>query len=282
MSDVAPAPERAAMRRQVERLRELPTLPAVVQRVTAALDAPDADLAEAAALIESDQVLTAQLLRLANSAFYGVSGQIASVGQALTILGTTITRSLLYSTAVLDLRINLTGFWEHSIGTAVAAGALAKRLGLAHPEEVSGAGLLHDLGKVILYKQAPETFAAVLAHAAAERIAFRDAERALLGVEHAEVASWLLARWHFPARILEPVTWHHEPERARAAPVETAIVHVANSLVRAYGYGFGGDAGVPHIAPAAWARLGLAAADLDALLSDFETDLRQAIEARPA
>src|SRR5262245_3820249 len=111
MSDVAPAPERAAMRRAVERLRELPTLPSVVQRVTAVLDAPDADLAEAAALIETDQVLTAQLLRLANSAFYGVSGQIASVAQALTILGTTITRSLLYSTAVLDLRINLTGFW---------------------------------------------------------------------------------------------------------------------------------------------------------------------------
>jgi putative nucleotidyltransferase with HDIG domain len=271
-------PEPAAIRRQVERLRELPTLPAVAERVAAVLDGADADLAEAAALIETDQVLTAQLLRLANSAFYGVSGRIGSVGQALTILGTAVTRSLLFSTSILDLRINMTGFWEHSIGTAVAAGALAKRLGLVRPEEVSGAGLLHDLGKVVLYERAPEAFAAVLARTAAEPVSFREAERALLGLDHAEIASWLLARWRLPARMLEPVAYHHAPAQARGAPQETAVVHVANSLVRAYGYGFGGDGGVPPIAPRAWALLGLEPGSLDELLELFETDLHRALD----
>jgi putative nucleotidyltransferase with HDIG domain len=274
----APAADPRTIRREVERLRELPTLPAVVQRVADTLGNPEADLTEAAALIETDQVLTAQLLRLANSAFYGLSGKIGSVTQALTILGTTVTRSLLYTTSVLDLRINLTGFWEHSIGTAVAAGALAKRLGLKAPEEVSSAGLLHDLGKVVLYKQAPDTFAAILARTATTRVAFRDVERELLGVDHAEVASWLLARWHFPLRVQEPVVHHHAPERARFAPVETAVVHVANTLVRAYGYGFGGDACVPAIAPAAWRLLGLGPDALDELIDVFETDLRAAVE----
>jgi len=267
-------PDRAAIRRQVERLRELPTLPVVVERIADVLDRPDASLAEAAALIETDQVLTAHLLRLANSAFYGVSGQIGSVAQALTILGTTLTRSLLCTTSALDLRIDMAGFWEHSIGTALAAGALAKYLRLAKPEEVSGAGLLHDLGKVVLYKQAPEAFAAVLAEASARRLRFRDAERNLLGVDHAEVASWLLLRWRFPVRVLEPVVWHHAPERAGTAPVETAVVHVANTLVRAYGYGFGGDRRVPAIAPAAWELLGLQARDLEAVIAIFETDLQ--------
>src|SRR5262249_36515574 len=116
--------EGEAIRRRVDRLRELPTLPVIVQRVVEVLDRADGGHAEAAALIETDQVLTAHLLRVANSAFYGLSGKIASVGHALTVLGTTVARSLVYSTAVLDLRIELRGFWEHSVGTAVAAGTL--------------------------------------------------------------------------------------------------------------------------------------------------------------
>ncbi len=276
------APDAVHIRRQVERLRELPTLPNVVARIADALDRPDADLGWVAALIETDQVLTAQLLRLANSAFYGLSGQIGTVAQALTVLGTTVSRGLVFSTSVLDLHIDLAGFWEHSIGTAVAAGAIAKHLGLPRPEEVSGAGLLHDLGKVVLYKQAPEAFSAVLARARDERIPFRDAERALLGVDHAEVASWLLTRWRFPVRIVEPVVHHHHPEMSRAAPVETAVVHVANTVVRAYGYGFGGDRRVPPIAPAAWKRLGLAPGDLDRIIDVFEADLAQAHDPTPA
>jgi putative nucleotidyltransferase with HDIG domain len=276
MSATARALDTQAMRRQVERLRELPTLPGIVQRIADALDRTDANLADAAGLIETDQVLTAQLLRLANSAFYGVSGQIASVMQALTLLGTTITRSLVYSTSVLDLRINMVGFWEHAIGTALAAGALAKHLGLPKPEEVSGAGLLHDLGKVVLYRQAPDAFAAVLELAAQEKLHFRDAERQLLGVDHAEIGSWLLTRWRFPPRLLEPVAFHHVPAMATVARVETAVVHVANTLVRAYGYGFGGDHRVPAIAPGAWKLLGLKDQDLDHVVTIFENDLQRA------
>jgi putative nucleotidyltransferase with HDIG domain len=279
VSTTTGAPTPHALRRQVERLRELPTLPVMVQRIADVLDRPEAGLGEAAALIETDQVLTAHLLRLANSAFYGLSGQIGSVTAALTVLGTTVTRSLLYGTAVLDLRIDLAGFWEHSIGTAVAAGTIAKRLGLPKPEEVSGAGLLHDIGKVVLCKQAPEAFAAVLARAAAEHLHFHEAERALLGCDHTEVASWLLERWRFPVRVREPVVCHHHPERATVARVETAVVHLANTLVRGYGYGFGGDTRVPPVAPRAWKLLGLAPGDLRELIAGFEHDLRQAQEA---
>ena len=267
------------MRRRVERLRDLPTLPIVIERVIETLDRPDGGHAEAAALIETDQVLTAQLLRVANCAFYGLSGTIASVGQALTILGTTVARSLVCTTALLDLRIELRGFWEHSVGTAVAAGAIARHLRLPHPEEISGAGLLHDLGKVVLYRQAPEVFAAILERAATDGIRFGDAERILLGVDHTEIAGWLLARWRVPARVLEPVVFHHAPERARTAPTEAAIVHVANTLVRAYGYGFGGDGRIPAITPAAWERLGLGPRDLDRVIASFEADLLRACEA---
>jgi len=273
VSAMASAWDPGRVRRQGDRLRDLPALPGIVERIVAVLEQPEGDLAEAAALVETDQVLTAQVLRLANSAFYGLSGRIGSVRHALTVLGTTVSRSLVYATAVLDLRIGLSGFWEHAVGTAVMAGALARHLGLDKPEEVSGAGLLHDLGKVVLFRQAPEAFAAVLADARAHGRTFRESERALLGTDHAQIASWLMTRWRFPLRLSEPVVQHHEPGHAKAVPVETAVVHAANTLVRAYGYGCGGDARIPPVAPAAWALLGLGRADLHAVFDAFERDL---------
>jgi HD-like signal output (HDOD) protein len=268
----------AAFRDRVVRLKAVPTLPRVVQRVVAALEDQEIDFANVADLIESDQALTSQVLRLANSAFYGSQGRVGRVSQALLVLGAVVTRSVLLSTSVLDLRnVKLRGFWEHSLGCAVAAGAIAKATGLAQPEEVSAAGLLHDLGKVILGTELPDVFERVVETAAADGMAFRDAERRLLGVDHGEVASWLVERWRFPAVLAEPIAFHHRPEAARVAKVETAIVHVANTLVRALGYGSGGDATVPAIDPAAWARLGLDAGALDRILALFDADLDHAL-----
>jgi len=276
-SAARPAPgDLAQLRRLVAQVRDLPALPGLAARIVAVLEREDADLAEAAALIETDQVLAAQVLRVANSAFYGLSGRIASVEQALTVLGTTVSRSLVYATSMLDLRIGRRGFWEHAVGTAVMAGALARWRRLDRPEEISAAGLLHDLGKVVLFRQAPELFEAVLDDARQQRRAFRESERALLGTDHAEIASWLVGRWRLPPRLHDAVVYHHEPERSRAAPLETAVVHVANSLVRGYGYGYGGDDLVPSPTATAWARLGLERRDIHAVLDAFERDIAAA------
>jgi HD-like signal output (HDOD) protein len=96
-------------------------------------------------------------------------------------------------------------------------------------------------------------------------------------VDHGEIASWLVTRWRFPACLADPIAFHHAPQRAQAAPDETAMVHVANSLVRGLGYGFGGDPLVPAVAPAAWARLGLTPARLDDVLACYEADLDRAL-----
>lgn len=266
----------AYLRRAATRIRDLPALPGLAARVVAVLERPDGDLAEAAALVETDQGLAAQVLRVANSAFYGLSGRIATVQQALTVLGTVVSRSLVYATTVFDLRIGHRGFWEHAVGAAVMAGAIARHLRLEKPEELSAAGLLHDLGKVVLCRQAPDAFAAVLEHAQVNRCAFRDSERALLGTDHAEIAAWLVARWHLPSRLADAVVGHHDPEGSRVAPVETAVVHVADVLVRAYGYGFGGDHLVPTPDPAAWRLVGLDRRALHAVFDAFERDLAAA------
>ncbi|HZP40409.1 MAG TPA: HDOD domain-containing protein [Candidatus Binatia bacterium] len=267
-----------ALRRRLARLKAVPTLPKQLEAVARALEDADVNFESIAELIEVDQALTSQTLRLANSAFYGTQGKVGRVSQALVVLGAIVTRSLVLSSAVFDVEnVSLRGFWEHSLGCAVAAGALAKVTGLAQPEEATAAGLLHDLGKVVLLKELPDVFERLLARAAAEGLPFRRCERELLGVDHTDVAFWLVEHWGFPACLAEPIHHHHAPAHAAAAPNETAIVHVADALVRALGYGFGGDPLVPPIDAAAWARLRLSPAALDRVLDVFEADLDQAL-----
>ena len=266
------------LRRQVSRLKAVPTLPRLLERVIAILEDPEVNFESVAEVVEVDQALASQILRLANSAFYSRQGAVSRVSQALVMLGAVVTRSVVLTSSVLDLReVSLRGFWEHSLGCATAAGAIAKVTGKANPEEAAAAGLLHDLGKVVLCKQLPEAFAYILERAEVEQRSFRDVERELLGVEHCEIAAWLVDHWRFPPALAEPIKYHHEPGRAVAAPDLTAIVHVANTLVRALGYGSGGDRRIPPIDAKAWARLGLDAAALDRVLERYDADLDYAL-----
>lgn len=267
-----------ALQQRLRRLRNLPTLPKLLARVIAALEDPEVNFDSVAELIEIDQALTAQILRLANSAFFSAQGTVSSVTQALVMLGVVVSRSVILSSGMLDVRtVALRGFWEHSLGCAVASGALAKVTGLASPEEVTAAGLLHDLGKVALFKELPDVFEHVVARAGAEGRAFREVEQTVVGMDHCEIVAPLIEKWNFPACLGEPIMFHHRPARARAARHETAIVHVANSLVRAVGYGSGGDARVGALDPSAWALLELTPAHLDEALDLFASDLDHAL-----
>jgi HD-like signal output (HDOD) protein len=261
----------------VQQIGSLPTLPSVIVRVNEQVANPKTSALDLARTILEDQSLTARLLRLVNSPFYGFPRRIATVTEAVTILGFAPVRSLLLTASVVDLLVgeetpdfSPTGLWEHSVGTAVGAGLLARYTRHEDREEVFVAGLLHDVGKLVLFHFLTKEFLAVLETSRREDIPIRTAEQRLLGFTHDQIGRLLAERWKLPVRLSEAIGCHHRPDLAQVGKREAALVHVAEALTRALGLGSGGDDAVPMLEPETWRRLGLQTTILEPLMIELE------------
>lgn len=273
---------RRMLKRRVDALKSLPTFPESILRINELITAedPQDSFERIAAVIETDPVMVARILRLVNSAFFGVSGAVVTVYDALVMLGLDVVKGVILSTHALDLlaaRHGMAGLWEHCFGAAVAATALGRVVGLPRVEELSAAALMHDLGKVVLASQLPEDYAAVVAHAQARGLRIREAEVALLGVAHDEIGRWLVTRWRLPSALAEPIALHHEPEASRQHAEATAVVHVADLMVRGYGFGFAGDRLMPDLSGHAWKVLGLTPGRIRAAVERMHRTLQAAL-----
>jgi len=274
---------RRMLKRRVDALKNLPTFPESVVRINQIITqiGPKESVRMIADAIETDPVLCARILRLVNSAFYGVSGAMVTIFDALLMLGLDIVKGLILSTTVSDVfagrNAALNGLWEHSYGAAVAAGALGKTLGLPKVEEISAAALMHDIGKMVLASQLQDEYRAVVAHAVERRITVRQAEWHLLGVTHDEIGHWLVLRWKLPASLAEPIARHHEPTKAGKFTDAAAVVHIADLMIRGYGFGFAGDRVMPAMDDGAWRHLSLTHEKLRAAIRRLQTDLHEAL-----
>lgn len=251
----------------------LPTLPGIVTRLQALSENRKSTIQEMAQLVSSDQILSARVLRLVNSPSYGFY-RVSTISNALILLGVNVIKSLALSSSIFEImEKTIVGLWEHSLGAGVAANIIARRLKLPEVEEISTAALLHDIGKVIIKEKCPEDYARVAALMGRKGLSMLDAERELLGTDHAEVGEWLVRSWYLPDKLSEPVACHHDVARSSTHHVKTAVVHLADVLVKASGFGFSGDEYVPRIQPEAWQRLGMTEIDLAAIVEELEDRL---------
>ncbi len=247
---------------------ELVSLPEVAVRLNEMVDDPDCSAGDIAKAIGGDPALTARLLRIANSPLYGFTSEIDTVTRAVTVLGTKQVRDLALATSAADAfsgipnrLVSMENFWYHSLYCALAAQQLAtavqgRRL---QADVLFVAGLLHDIGELVIFHELPELAreSLLLSAEGADELELYQAERQLIGFDHAQLGGALARHWHLPVVLEECIEFHHEPEKAGRHPMEVAAVHVANSLAYLAELHSENAYEAPEISPRAWELLGL-------------------------
>jgi putative nucleotidyltransferase with HDIG domain len=231
-------------RAEVIARKNLPTIPTVLAKILQLVDAESASGKELIKVIEHDQALTGKMLRLANSAFFGQTRKVATIPRAVVLLGFSTVRNLALGVKVWDAlgtgiaRTRLDELWAHAVTVAVAAKAIAARLRAGDPDEAFTAGLLHDVGRLVLAMRFREQYWQVVG-GASEVEAVERMEASSLGVDHAEVGAWILEAWSLPPAIVEAVRAHHGDGPRPGMPGLLAIVdrlvawtHVADGSTR--------------------------------------------------
>jgi len=256
------------------KVETIPALPTAAGRMVMLLRDPDVDIAEVIRTIEYDPSLTTNMLRLANSAYFAGPRSISSLRDAVVRLGFNRIFQLVITSAILPVaRQAVQGYdlppgmlLEHSIAVAIGAEELAAMLKLKTPPATFTAGLLHDLGKVILGTFLEVDAKPIVDLAFQEKISFEQAEARVLGIDHAEAGAALLERWDLPTTIVQVVRWHHQPESYQGEPVVMDLVHAADHLSLATGVGAGVDGLNYHPSDEVMARLDLKDAVAEAVL----------------
>jgi putative nucleotidyltransferase with HDIG domain len=246
----------------VAQIKDLPSLPAIVMELLNSIDQENVDISVLAKKVSQDQALTAKTLRFANSSFYGTPSKVTTMQQAITLLGVANVRDLITAAAMSGIfpenqcpGFNFHAFWKHSIATAICAKLLARHVHV-NPDYAFTAGLLHDIGRLVLVTRFPEKYAAVLAYRKARDCYMLEAERAVLGIDHMVAGHALAVHWHFSDVMLHAIVGHHEPENS-APNALVALVHVANSIVHALDLSGLDDDLVPPLSLVAWNNLGV-------------------------
>lgn len=216
---------------------ELVSLPDVIHRINLMVEDPNSSAADIGRLISEDPTLTVRLLKVVNSPMFGFPSRIDTISMAITILGTRQLRDLVLATAVVGEFNNLTDevvdmetFWCHSICTAVAARTISQHLKTNNSERFFVAGLLHDIGKLVMYITHPDASHQVIELSAEPGIDQSSVEISIFGFSHEDVSAELLNQWQLPESLVEPVRYHHHPIRATHFPTETAVVHIADAI----------------------------------------------------
>lgn len=231
-----------AQERFLEDIKELPTLPTVVAQVMVTLDQPSSSARDLERLVANDQAIAARLLKLANSAFYGLPGKVNSLSRAITLLGFNTVRSMVLTIGVVNKFSGQSGnkyfdrgeFWEHSLSVAVASKLLGTKDPSINPEEAHIAGLLHDMGKVVFDFCKPTEFYEAMMRVHEFGVDPRAAERESIGFSHDEVGALLADKWRFPEFIRESMAFHHTPAEAAHFPVIVSAVALANQIVHSF------------------------------------------------
>lgn len=287
-ADAAGAPAavegtRRSVRERVKKIDGLPVFPATHAEIMKLAKSENATSEALAEQIKLDPSLLATILKLVNSAYYGLRKKVDSLKVAVSLLGFEEIANLVMSAQVFQglggyknkLGLDLKGFWRHSVGTGFVARSVAKKL-QTESETAFLAGMLHDIGKVVLDRFFPDYYIQVMNLVKGGEMSIGHAEEEVLGLTHAEVGGQLASEWKFSENLQNVIMYHHAPENARRYQRLVGLVHLSDVICRTLQFGSGGDMLVPQIDPAVMDRFALTEKGLQMFAETAKEDLESA------
>jgi len=269
----------------VQDVSTIHSLPMFYSQLSEAIDHPRSSIADIAKIISEDLGLTARILKLANSPLFGYFSKIETITQAVTIIGVLQVRDLALALSVMDVfagipesMVNMEQFWRHSLATGLAAKLLATSQREASLERFFVAGILHDIGRLVMYIRVPEISLEMLDRCRSTGELLHRVERERLGFDHAEVGGALLRRWKIPPRVAEPVERHHNCKRAEQYPREASILHFADVVAHALQLGNSGELLVPELESDVWDRLSVSCHYLPTLVQQVDATFKDTVQ----
>jgi putative nucleotidyltransferase with HDIG domain len=261
----------------VERASEIPAQTSVAIQVHHLVNQRNSSASQIAHALSTDQVLTARVLKTANSAFYGAPRRIATLTDAIVLLGMRTIRDIAMSVSCQDMLARaVPGYviakgelWRHSCCCGYGAQQLAKLAGFQVAEEAYIGGLLHDIGKVVISYSLTDEFVEIADLAGKQNEPFTEAEEAVLGFDHAEVGACMAEHWNLPKQLVEAIRYHHRPSEQPEPSDLTYIIHLADAFCMMLGIGLGGDGLRYKLEPGIIDRLGLDNDDIDGVMSSI-------------
>lgn len=260
----------------IRKVEDLPALPHITNEIMRLTEDPDSTVQDIENVIMKDQSLTTRVLRLANSAYYGYARRISTISEASVLLGFQAIRSITLTASVGGLLMKeVPGYgleknqlWIQSQSCAIIARYIARKVRFVKVDQAYVAGLLRDIGKVIVSYYLTEHFKKIMDLVENENVSFLDAEEEVLGFHHGKVGAEVAKKWNLPDDLVEAIEYHHSPEKATINPKLTAIIHLADAVVMMLGIGLGVDGMVYNVSDGVIEALGIDEIMLQQIMSD--------------
>ncbi|XOB65677.1 HDOD domain-containing protein [Deferribacteres bacterium DY0037] len=257
----------------------LASFPDIYYKINEVLNSPRSSASHMADVVEKDTSLSAKLLKIVNSAFYSFPSKIDSIRRAITIIGTKELATLAVGISAIEAfkgipqeLTNMRLFWRHSIACGVFARLLGTYLEGVSTERLFVSGLLHDVGRLVIFKSLPEHSAYALYLSMTQSRPLAEVEKELFGFEHADVGSALMEKWKFPSRLIKNVKFHHTDS---AVDVESSIINIADCLAIAFGAPVSASTIVPSVSEKIWGSLGLSPSVIQPIVSQSERQIEE-------
>ena len=227
----------------IKRIEELPTLPIVSQKILEIAGNPNASVKDLISIVEMDQALATKILKIANSAFYGFLSRVNSIEHAVVLLGNNEIQSIVLGASVQNFfsgsnagTFDRKRFWKHAIVCSQVAKYLGTHFRLKDDGSLFLSGLIHDVGKLVLDQYMHDGFEAIMEHIASKQTTFSQAEKAVLGTTHYQIAGKLLTQWRFPKNVVMPIFYHHAPWHDKNNDTACIHIYLANIFTKLAGY----------------------------------------------